>query len=294
MSVQTVDNSNAIVTKALASVGEIATLPEVTAKIMQVVEDPNGTAAELHEVIKRDPALSAKVLSVVNSAFYGLPGQVANLDRAIILLGGSAVKNIAVAASLGRMFTGPRSSDDFDARGLWEHSVAVAVGARAINAAAGNVAPADEIFLAGLIHDVGLLAERQAFPDKLAEVVRRCSNGDGDFLQLEKQIVGATHQEFGDALTTNWRFPRHLRAAVGSHHNPDTLPEELRRVVTILRCADILCCQEALGFYLTARGQELTQQMFDAVGIADDQLAEARGVLAAGLAEAEAVLGSNR
>ena len=97
--VETVGADQAVVTKALANIGDIATLPEVTVKIIEIVEDPNSTARDLHSVIKNDPALSAKVLKVVNSAFYGLPGQIGSVDRAIVLLGMSAVKNIAVAAT---------------------------------------------------------------------------------------------------------------------------------------------------------------------------------------------------
>ena len=83
MSVETVDRAKQIVDKAIASIGDIATLPEVTIKIIHIVEDPKSTARDLHEVIKNDPALSIKVLKVVNSAFYGLPGQVASVDRAV-------------------------------------------------------------------------------------------------------------------------------------------------------------------------------------------------------------------
>ena len=294
MEVQTATTNapNPIVTKALALIGEIATLPEVTVKIIEVVEDPKGTARDLHEVIKKDPALSAKVLKVVNSAFYGLPGQVASVDRAIVLLGLSAVKNIAIAASISRMFKGVRSSDVFDAKDLWRHSVAVAVAAKKLSVAAGDVAGHDEMFLAGLIHDLGLLMERQAFPDKLNEVVKRRMAGEGSFLELEEKIIGATHQEFGDALTTKWKFPRHLRGAVGFHHNPEGLADELRRVGLIMRCADILCCQEEYGFSLTAADAEFTEELLEAVGLTVAEVAEVRDNMGPDLEESQAILGS--
>ena len=111
---ETQSRSKAVVTQALASVGDIATLPEVTVKIIEIVEDSRSTVRDLHEVIKRDPALSTKVLKVVNSAFYGLPGQIASVDRAIILLGLSAVKNIAIAASIARLYRGGKISSRFD------------------------------------------------------------------------------------------------------------------------------------------------------------------------------------
>ena len=90
--------------KAMSRVREISSLPEVTTRIVEVVEDPKSTAQDMHEIVRHDPALAAKVLKVVNSAFYGLPSQIASLDRAIVMLGLSAVKNIALAASLSRLF----------------------------------------------------------------------------------------------------------------------------------------------------------------------------------------------
>ena len=85
---------------------EIATLPQVTIKIIEIVQDPRSTAHDLHQIVRNDPALSARVLRVVNSAFYGLPGQIGSIDRAIMLLGLNAVKNIAIAASLSKLFQG--------------------------------------------------------------------------------------------------------------------------------------------------------------------------------------------
>ncbi|NOX57622.1 MAG: HDOD domain-containing protein [Planctomycetes bacterium] len=289
MQVQTEDHK-AIVTKTLAAVGEIATLPEVTVKIIEVVEDPKGTARDLHNVIKQDPALSAKVLKVVNSAFYGLPGQVASVDRAIVLLGLSAVKNISIAASISRMFKGGNQLEHFDAKEMWDHSLAVSVCAKQICIAAGDVAGHDEIFLAGLIHDLGILIERQVFPQELDEISRRCAAGAGNWLELERELIGPTHQEFGDALTTKWKFPRHLRAAVGFHHNPEELSDELKRIGMIVHTADIMCCQEKHGFSLTAATEEFTQELLDAVGVTIEQLVEVRDALPDGLAEARAVL----
>jgi HD-like signal output (HDOD) protein len=115
MTTETIDPAKQLIENAIASVGDLATLPEVTIKIIEIVEDPKSTARDLHNVIKNDPALSVKVLKVVNSAFYGLPGQVASVDRAIILLGLSAVKNLAVAASIARLFKGKRISEQFAA-----------------------------------------------------------------------------------------------------------------------------------------------------------------------------------
>ena len=290
MSVDTAENAKQVVDKALATIGDLATLPEVTIKIIEIVEDQKSTARDLHEVIKNDPALSVKVLKVVNSAFYGLPGQVASVDRAIILLGLSAVKNIAIAASIARLFKGKKISEQFRASDLWRHSVGVAVAARSLAKASPHPSMTDEIFVTGLIHDIGMLVERQSFPDQFAEVIDRCSQTEEDFLACEREIIGADHQAFGVGLTTKWKFPRHLRAAVGFHHNPDALSVELRNMATLIQAADILCCQERIGFYLTSQGSAIEPHMLETLGITEEQLEEIRFSLPEAVEEAEATL----
>ncbi len=290
MTVDTVDKTKQVVDRAVASVGDIATLPEVTIKIIEIVEDPKSNARDLHEVIKNDPALSVKVLKVVNSAFYGLPGQVASVDRAIILLGLSAVKNIAIAASIARLFKGKRISEQFSAADLWRHSLAVAVAARSIGKCAPHPGLPDELFLAGLIHDIGTLVERQVFPELFTEVINRCAETELDFLETEREIVGADHQAFGVGLTTKWKFPRHLRAAVGFHHNPEAVSVELKNMATLIQAADVLACQQRIGVYLTARGEAITPEMLDVLHITEEQIEEIRAGLAEQLTEAEGTL----
>ncbi len=290
MSVQSPDKAKEIVDQAIASIGDVATLPEVTIKIIKIVEDAKSTARDLPEVIKNDPALSVKVLKVVNSAFYGLPGQVASIDRAIILLGLSAVKNIAIAASIARLFKGRKISEQFSASDLWRHSVGVAVIGHDLANASSHPVMADEIFVAGMIHDIGTMVERQVYPDQFADVINECLNNGMDFMECERRIIGADHQMFGVALTTKWKFPRHLRAAVGFHHNPEALSEEVKNLATLIQIADVLCCQEKIGFYLSADGKEITQDMLDSIAVTQEQLEEIRANLPDQLAEAEATL----
>ena len=290
MAVETVEHAKQVVDKALATIGDLATLPEVTIKIIEIVEDQKSTARDLHDVIKNDPALSVKVLKVVNSAFYGLPGQVASVDRAIILLGLSAVKNIAIAASIARLFKGKKISKHFRASDLWRHSVAVAVASHDIAKATPHPVLVNEVFVAGMIHDIGMLVERQVFAEQFSQVVDTCVETDIDFLACERQLIGAEHQAFGVGLTTKWKFPRHLRASVGFHHNPEALSTELRNMATLIQIADVMCCQEQFGFYLTSQHEEITDEMIDTICITREQLETIRASLPQQLEEAEATL----
>src|SRR3954468_23442322 len=113
-----------VVNEAIREISHIATLPEITLKIVELVEDPRSTAQDLHRIIANDPALCSRILKVVNSSFYGLPGQIGSINRAIVLLGLNAVKNIVIAASLTKLFRGGKVSPNFSAKDLWSHSIA--------------------------------------------------------------------------------------------------------------------------------------------------------------------------
>jgi len=266
----TVPEVSEVIKSALSRVGEILTLPEITAKIIRVIDDPRSTARELHGIIKTDPALATKILKVVNSAFYGLPGQVSDLNRAIVLLGLNAVKNIAISASIGRMFASGMSLGQFSARDLWKHSIGVGAVTREICNIIGKKAFAEEAFLAGLIHDLGLMIERQAFSEQLVEVIQVASQAQEParpLWEIECEIIGADHQTLGSALTAKWKFPRNLQVIAGYHHNISNLKEDARLLPTMVYIADTLCCHEKIGFHLTAGNQVVTDVLLESVGM---------------------------
>src|ERR1700722_11497768 len=179
----------AMVAEALNRMTTIGTLPEVTTQIIKTVEDPNSSAGQLHKIVSHDPALVTRVLKVVNSSFYGLPGQIASIGRAIVLLGLNGVKNLAVAASLGQLFRGVKLCEPFSAKDLWTHCIAVGVAARDL-AVHLDLPVADEAFLAGMIHDVGLLAHLQLWPEKLRQTCEEAKSGEEDFCSIERRIIG--------------------------------------------------------------------------------------------------------
>jgi HD-like signal output (HDOD) protein len=265
MPTATLQDPKELIRVALAKLNAIATLPEVTSKIIATVEDPKSSAAQLHRIVSHDPALVTRILKVVNSAFYGLPGQIASVERAIVLLGLNAVKNIAVAASLGQMFRGVKLCDGFTARDLWTHCIAVAVVSRDL-AKQAKLALADEAFLAGMIHDIGILVSLQTWPEPLRAACDRAKAGT-PFIDAETEIVGVDHQLLGKALAEKWQFPMSCQLVAGHHHNPETLADGSRTLVTLVHIADTLCCQQKQGFPLTAQSQVISPELPGAIGI---------------------------
>jgi len=258
-----------LVTNAIKKVSSIATLPEVTAHIVKTVEDPKSTASQLHKIVSHDPALVTRILKVVNSAFYGLPGQIGSVERAIVLLGLNAVKNIAVAASLGQLFRGVTLCEGYTARDLWTHCIAVGVAARDL-AKRMKVAVVDEAFLAGMIHDIGMLVSLQVWPDKLREVCEAARNSDREFCEIEREVMGVDHQMLGQGLAEQWKFPRTTQLVAGYHHRPQALGDDNRLLTTLVYVADTIVCQQGRGFNLTALHQQLDGELLGRIELEQD------------------------
>jgi len=274
------ENKDQVVSSAIREISHIATLPEITLKIVELVEDPKSTAQDLHKVISNDPALCSRILKVVNSSFYGLPGQIASINRAIVMLGLNAVKNIAIAASLAKLFRGGELTPNFSARDLWNHSTSVAATCKII-ADSLRLGLSDEAFLAGLIHDIGVMVEMQYDRNKLIEVLEtvKCdSNGvpQCNMRDVENKVFGACHTEFGAGLAEKWKFPKSFSLVTGFHHNPLELPAESRTLTTIVHIADRLAAEAAAGFRLDLQTLEVGADVRDAIKLSSEKFEEIR------------------
>ena len=170
--------------------------------------------------------------------------------------------------------------------------MAVAVATRQFCSLIGKKAFAEEAFLAGLIHDLGLLVERQAFPDQLADTLRLAAKGDRPFCDVETEVTGTDHQALGAALANKWKFPRGLQTVIGYHHKIDTLSEEHRLLPTVVYAADVLCCHERHGLYLTAQGQPLDDILLESIGLTETDFNAVREALPEMVADAEALFAS--
>ena len=272
------EESQAIALNIIAGMSHMATLPEVTLNIIEVVEDPTSSASDLHRIVATDPALSARVLKVVNSAFYGLPRQIGSINRAISLLGLNAVKNIAVAASLGKIFRGGTGCENFEARALWSHSVATAATACLI-ARELDSGSSDEAFLAGLLHDIGFMIALQHDRGRLAQafsLLEFDEEGapDSELLLKERMIFGVDHQDLGAVLCEKWKFPRTLVAATAHHHDPTELEGNEASIPWIIHVADRHAASLAGDFRMDLPVLDVNPASYDAIGLGPVALQE--------------------
>ena len=284
-----------IVTAAIREISHIATLPEITLKIVELVEDPKSTAQDLHKVISNDPALCSRILKVVNSSFYGLPGQIGSINRAIVMLGLNAVKNIAIAASLAKLFRGGELTPRLGARDLWNHSVAMAATCKYL-ADTVKLGLSDEAFLAGLIHDIGVMVEMQFDRNKLLEVLRKVGADSkgipaNDMLAAEQEVFGANHQDFGAGLCEKWKFPKTFGFVTGYHHRPLELAAEHRTIVSLIYVADRLAADSGQGFRQDLVNTTIDPEVRDSLKLTNEKLDEIRAQLQAQMQDINSILG---
>ena len=277
---------------AIREISHIATLPEITLKIVNIVEDPSSTAQDLHNVISKDPALCTRILKVVNSAFYGLPGQIGSINRAIVLLGLNAVKNIAIAASLSKLFKGGQLTPTFSAKDLWTHSIAVGVANKLI-AEQMKLGLSDEAFLVGLIHELGIMVEMQWDRNKLVEVLEKVEKSPAgtDMLAIETQVFGATHQDFGAALSEKWKFPKSFTTVIGFHHRPMDVPADQRTLAAMVYVADRLAAQISAGFKADIADNAIPAAIMEVLKLTNEDLTAIKAKLPDAIKVAETVLG---
>lgn len=254
MTVETALRTDERIAELVDDLDSIIMLPQVASRILMTVNDPKSKPADLHRIVAHDPALVAGILKQVNSAYYARATTIDSVERAIILLGFDAVKNLAVSATVKQLFKNVQLCDQFGARDVWVHCVAVAAAAREM--AKQYCKPLAEMaFLAGIVHDIGLLVELQVCPDKLRKVCELAVAGEAPFSTLEMDLIGCTHAELGAALATRWGFPDFCHAAAAHHHHPLLADAPHQQLLSLIYVADTLCCDDAIGFDLTANRQ---------------------------------------
>lgn len=197
---------------------ELPTLPAVATQINIETKDDALTAKGLSEIVSRDPALATKVLKLANSAYYGLLRQVTSIDRAITMLGFNTITNLALTLSVFKLFTN-ESNIQIDMEGLWHHSVGCA-SATKILVSQIDPSHAEEAFLGGLLHDIGIIAMIKVFPDKTAQTIQLINDENAIQSEAESRSFGFTHQEAGSFLAEQWNFPEKFTRSIRFHHDP--------------------------------------------------------------------------
>ncbi|OGR00295.1 MAG: metal-dependent phosphohydrolase [Deltaproteobacteria bacterium RIFOXYD12_FULL_55_16] len=194
---------------------ELKTLPHVAIKVTQLVNDERSTMHDFEEIIKLDPVLVTRLLRLVNSPYFGLSQKVGSIAKAVVFTGMTQLRNLVAVESLRGMFKGDDA--DFSAQKLWLHSATVAI-------LSGMIAKrifgkdSEDVFLAGIIHDIGLIVENQVAGEPLREACKAFREGQGPLVECERKAIGTDHAEVGYLLAKDWGLPQEVLDSIKSHH----------------------------------------------------------------------------
>lgn len=238
------------VEKFLANVTQIPTLPDVYLKVKKAVEDPAVSLEYLADAIRYDQALTISILRLANSPFFGFRQKISSISQAIMLIGLREVYSLVLSVSIMGLFPIHENEDEelFPARKFWEHSLAVGIAARLVGSVMG-VAHPEELFVAGLIHDIGKLIEKIHAPEQFQEVCKRVRSENRMIVDVEQEVLGFTHAEVGQILAETWKFPELLITTTGCHHRPATVKDaKMAEGTAVVLLADSLVRAMRLGW----------------------------------------------
>jgi len=231
--------------KIVDSIDRLPTLPVIYTRLSDLLAQSDSTVKTIVDVISEDPTIAAKILKIVNSAFYGFPKKIGNLQRAVVILGLNEIKSMVLATSILKTFTQLDSDYGFDMKSFWEHSVGCAVSAKIVAEAAYVKNPGD-VFTGGLLHDIGKLIHALYLPQEFSRVITDVEHTGIPMIESEQKILGFTHTHTGRILGEKWQFPEETVNMVAQHHMEGDSPN-LSKEVAAVHLGNTLCIAFGLG-----------------------------------------------
>jgi putative nucleotidyltransferase with HDIG domain len=201
-------------TQVIQRVRDLPALPSIVLDLISSFGCENVDVTTLAEKMSRDQAMSAKILRLANSSFYGLPAKVKTVRQAIVVLGFDSARALAVAGNVIDRFGAGQGR--IDVAYFWRHSIATALCARSLARHAGL--DQDAAFVGGLLHDIGRLVLAISFPEQYARVIAEYD--DAGLSAVELRVLGVDHERAGQLLAEAWKFPPVIQRAIGQHHAP--------------------------------------------------------------------------
>jgi putative nucleotidyltransferase with HDIG domain len=210
-------------TRILKSIQALPSFPATIQKVMALAGDPDSSLTELTAVIRLDPAITANILRICNSAYFGLRRPVDNVSDAIMHMGKKNVMRAVMAAGLSRYF---RTAKGYDVKGgdLWEHAVAVALMSQIC---ASRISGSDDpiLFTAGVLHDIGKMVMGEFVEEAWQKIRELTEKQKYSFLEAEEEVIGVNHAVLGGEIALIWKFPEEIIRAIAYHHRPDLLAD---------------------------------------------------------------------
>jgi len=211
-------NDDVTLSSLLAQGPELSSLPEVYLRVNEQLDDDRFTAQDIGETVQTDPAISTRILKMVNSAYYGVTNRISTISQAVALLGRDRLKQIIIGSVLVNVCKDPEL-DSFSLQDFWQHSIKTAIIAKQLAIQHDDVSEPDALFIAGLLHDLGRLVLASKLPILFAQIdINKRKLG---LIGAEQQVLGFDHTELAGALMTQWDLPELLVTCTRYHHDSE-------------------------------------------------------------------------
>jgi putative nucleotidyltransferase with HDIG domain len=228
----------------IAKVEAFPNLPAATTKLLSLLDDSDAAVVEIEEILRMDPGLTANVLKLSNSAYFGFPSKIGSIHKAVVLLGAKRLMQLVMTSCVNSVMNKSVPGYNLSPGEMWRHSVAVSVAAEGLIGEL-NALEADEIFTAALLHDVGKLVLGEFVKDDIKKIEKILSK-DISFEVAEQIVFGTDHAQIGAKILENWGLPSEIVSAVRWHHDPDAA-DETSTLIDIVHVANVLCLMIGIG-----------------------------------------------
>lgn len=250
----------------------LVSLPEVCLRVNEMMEDPSTSARTLGEVISRDTGLTARLLKIVNSSFYGFPSKIETVSRAVTVIGLRELRGLVLAASAVETFS-KIPTEVLNRVHFWRHSVYCGVVAQLV-AEECKVLHSERLFVAGLLHDIGKLIIAHRLPEQMKTIKERVAAEQRFDYEIEQEELGFDHADVGGALLREWKMPPTLCDAVDYHHRPGDAEESLMDAAMVHLANSVTgMAEEGLDVDIETMIQPVDEQVWDVLGV-DDSIIE--------------------
>jgi HD-like signal output (HDOD) protein len=217
--------------------------PTIISELSKVISDPFATSNDVAHVVNRSPSLAAMLLKIVNSAYYGFLSKIDRVSRAVTIIGTKEISGLALGVCVMQAFK-DIPNDVLNMEAFIRHSLACGMISRML-AARNNIAQTEQLFVSGLLHDVGKLLVYKYYPDHAKACLDTGSASDTSIYRSERKILGLTHPQIAKLLLTKWNLPRDLTSNIVYHHAPSGAPDP--RKAAIVHLADIIAHGLGIG-----------------------------------------------
>jgi len=279
----------------LSKLQDMPTLPVIAMKVNELIADPNATSGDIAAILKQDQVLTAKILRLVNSSYYAVPGGVSDVQKALAFLGFNTVAQLVLSLSVFSMFS-KFGDDSLTMKDFWMHALAVAVCSEEIGKRWKIVKP-EEAFTCGLLHDIGKLVMYELDRDRLTFILKKAREGRKGFIEVEREHDLLNHAYIGEMMATRWGLPQVVRQAIRYHHTDvskmSSLLGSAKKVIQVVRLANTVVVKNQYGGSGDYSKGTVVAEMLEDLGLQIDDLTTIEKDLSKAMEKAGAFLNAN-